>query len=215
MISASDREPSGPADPSIPRDVPDGDLANDFDDYGPDREPPSEEELHGMVFDPDNSPIEGWAVMSDAQRRELLGGDLYPGQDGDDDDAPEALEAGFTHRHGGSGAGFAAGGPLDVMLPGPDLAWHAGAARQRGLDALSDDELIGVLGAAGRLESWSAGLKLAAVAELDARRAGPDGRDGEHVADELAAALTLTGRSAGSLLELSQRLARLPQTTAL
>jgi hypothetical protein len=137
MISASDREPSGPADPPVPRDVPDGDLGGDFDDYvpDPDREPPSEEELHGMVFDPGNSPVEGWEVMSDDQRRELAGGDLYPDEDGDDDVA-EVLEAGFTHRHGGSGAGFAAGGPLDVMLPGPDLAWHAGAARQRGLGAL-------------------------------------------------------------------------------
>jgi hypothetical protein len=146
-----------------------------------------------------------------------------PGEDGEDGEladldqaaGPEALEAGFTHRHGGTGAGFTAGGPLDVLLPGPDLAWHAGAARQRGLDVLSDDELIGLLGAAGRLEAWQAELKLAVVAELDARRAAPDGREGEHVAGELAAALTLTGRSASSLLELSRRLERLPQTTAL
>jgi len=137
--------------------------------------------------------------------------------DSDESSAPEALDAGFTHRHGGTGtgAGFTAGGPLDVMLPGPDLAWHAGAARQRGLETLSDDELIGVLGATNRLEAWQAELKLAVVAELDARRARPDGREGEHVAEELAAALTLTGRSAGSLLELSRRLERLPQTTAL
>lgn len=151
-----------------------------------------------------------------------------PGLDGDPSDpddlddpvgpsAPEALEAGFIHRHGGigTGAGFTSGGPLDVLLPGSDLAWHARAARQRGLDTLSDDELIGVLGGARRLSSWSAGLELAVVTELDARRAGPDGRQGEHVAEELAAALTLTGRSAASLLELSRRLERLPQTQAL
>jgi hypothetical protein len=101
------------------------------------------------------------------------------------------------------------------MLPGPELAWHVGQARQARLGALSDDELIGVLGAARRLGSWQAELELAAVAELDARRAGPGGREGEHVAEELAAALTLTGRSAGSLLELSRRLGRLPQTAAL
>jgi hypothetical protein len=101
------------------------------------------------------------------------------------------------------------------MLPGPDLAWHLGQARQLGLAALSDDELIGVLGSARRLSSWQAELELAAVAELDARRAGPEGRDGEHVAEEIAAALTLTGRSADSLLELSRRLQRLPQTAAL
>jgi hypothetical protein len=225
MTSVPGHEPSGPAGgpgpgrsgPPGSRGGPDGGFGDDLaDDWGLDlvREPPSEEELHGVVFDPGNSPVEGWEVMSDAQRRELLGGDLYPGQDGEDG-AAEALEAGFTHRHGGTGAGFAAGGPLDVMLPGPGLAWHAGAARQRGLGALSDDELIGLLGAARRLGSWSAGLELAAVAELDARRPGPGGRQGEHVAEELAAVLTLTGRSAASLLELCRRLERLPQTTAL
>src|SRR5262249_33762422 len=77
------------------------------------------------------------------------------------------------------------------------------------------DELIGLLGGARRLSSWSAELELAAVAELDARRAGPDGGDGEHVAEEVAAALTLTSRSAGSLLELSRQLGRLPPTQVL
>ena len=129
--------------------------------------------------------------------------------------AREVLEAGFTHRFGGTGTGFSAGGPLDVMLPGPELAWHAGQARQAGLGVLSDDELIGVLGTARRLGSWQAELELAVVAELDARRADPDGREGEHVAEEVAAALTLTGRSAGTLLELSRRLERLPATRAL
>jgi len=127
----------------------------------------------------------------------------------------EALEAGFTHRYGGHGTGFTAGGPLDVMLPGPDLARHIGQARQRGLGALSDDELCGLIGAARRLSSWQAELELAAVAELDARRADPHGGDGEHVAEEVAALLTLTGRSADTLLELSRRLQRLPQTQAL
>ena len=140
-----------------------------------------------------------------------------PDDRSDPDEAvvPEALEAGFTHRHGGTGTGFAAGGPLDEMLPGPDLARHLGQARRRGLGVLSDDELCGVIDAARRLGSWQAELELAAVAELDARRAGPDGRDGEHVAEEIAAVLTLTGRSADALLELSRRLQRLPQTQAL
>jgi Domain of unknown function (DUF222) len=138
-----------------------------------------------------------------------------PPADPDAEAVPGVLEAGFTHRYGGTGTGFAAGGPLDQMLPGPDLAWYLGGARQRGLGALSDDELAGVLGAARRMCSWQAQLELAVVAELDARRAGPDGREGEHVTEEIAACLTLTGRSAGSLLELSRRLQRLPQTTAL
>src|SRR6516162_3424395 len=99
--------------------------------------------------------------------------------DPDQASAPEALEAGFTHRYGGTGTGFCAGGLLDGMLPGPDLAWHVGQARQTGLGVLSDDELIGLLGAARRLSSWQAELELAVVAELDVRRAGPDGREGE------------------------------------
>ena len=146
---------------------------------------------------------------SPPQRADLAAGDP------DETRVPEALEAGFTHRYGGTGTGFCAGGRLDQMLPGPGLAWHAGQARQGGLGALSDDELIGVLGSARRLGSWQAELELAVVAELDARRAGQDGREGEHVAEEIAAALTLTGRSAGTLLELSRRLERLPETRAL
>jgi len=129
---------------------------------------------------------------------------------------PDTLDAGFTHDHPEPGAtGFRAGGPLDAMLPGAELAWHLGAARQRGLGALSDNELIGVLAAARRVQSWQAELELAATAELDARRARPDGREGEHVDDELAAALTLTGRSAQDLLELARQLDRLPCTRAL
>jgi hypothetical protein len=128
---------------------------------------------------------------------------------------PEAYDAGFTHREGGDGDGFAAGGPLDVMLPGPDLARHVGQARRQGWGALSDDELIGVLSATQRLSSWQAEMQASVVAELDARRAGPDGREGEHVAEEVAASLTLTGRSADTLLELSRRLERLPATRAL
>ena len=126
------------------------------------------------------------------------------------------LDAGFTHRYPAPGAtGFAAGGQADQMLPGTNLAWQAAMTRRAGLGSLSDDELIGFLGAARRLASWAAALEHDATAELDARRAGPDGREGEHVAAELAAALTLTGRAAQSQLDLSRQLERLPQTRAL
>jgi hypothetical protein len=193
--------------------LPDDDFEDGYLDF--DHEPPTDEELYGVGFDPYTSPPEGWEVMSDAQRRELLGDDNYP-VDPDEDACPDLIEAGFTHRYPEPGAtGFRAGGPLDVMLPGEELAWHLGAARQRGLDQLSDDELIGFMAAARRIQSWQAALELAATAELDARRAGPDGREGEHVTDELAAALTLTGRSAEAQLELSRQLERLPHTAAL
>jgi len=171
-------------------------------------------------FDPANSPPEGWEVMTDAQRRELLGDDNYPVDASEDPDGQDRfedlIEAGFTHGYPEPGAcGFRAGGPLDVMLPGSELAWFTGGARQRGLGELSDDELIGFLAAARRGESWQAAMVLAATAELDTRRAQPDGREGEHVADELAAALTLTGRASQAQLELSRQLERLPHTAGL
>ena len=88
-----------------------------------------------------------------------------------------------------------------------------------GLGRLSDDELAGVLRASRRLSSWQAGLELTAVAELDARRIRAAARPGssrasEHVSDELAAALVLTGRSADVLLTLARDLARLPAVLA-
>jgi hypothetical protein len=136
-----------------------------------------------------------------------------------DDGTPrvtEALDAGFTRKYAGPGAtGFAGGSLLDAMLPGRDLAWHAASARRRGLATLSDNELCGVMGAARRLESWAAGLRLATVNELDTRRAGPSGRPGEHVAEEVGAVLILTPRAADDELGLARNLARVPQTRAL
>jgi hypothetical protein len=135
-------------------------------------------------------------------------------------DGPEALAAGFTHRDQVPGArGFAAGGPLDTMEPGPVLAGFADDAVDAGLADLSDDELVGVLGAARRLASRAAGIELAAVAGLEARRAAAaramnDWRQHEHVADEIAAALTLTCRAADKLLDLATGITRLPAVTA-
>src|SRR3984885_7830105 len=120
---------------------------------------------------------------------------------------------------GGPGAGqargFAAGGGLDQMLPGAELGCYLGAVRQAGFGRLSDYELCGVIAAYRRQASCDTAGDLAAIAELDARRAGPGGRPGEHVNDEIAPLLTLTGRSAADLTGLARDLARLPQTQAL
>src|SRR6266700_3132998 len=138
--------------------------------------------------------------------------------------AREVLAVGFTHKDHEPGArGFAAGGPLDVMEPGPVLAGFAGDAVDDaaggGLNALSDDELVGLMGAARRLASRAAGIELAAVAGLDSRRraharAVSDWRQAEHVADEVAVALTLTCRAAGKLVDLAGGVTRLPAVTA-
>jgi Domain of unknown function (DUF222) len=93
---------------------------------------------------------------------------------------------------------------------------------------LADDELIGVLRAWRRLESWSSAGTLAAAAELARRRpaartpagrvlaAGPGefpARLSEFISDEIAAALTVSGPAASVLLGLALDLAtRLPGT---
>jgi hypothetical protein len=172
-----------PASGAIPGDPGPGDRygGDDQADWEARWVPPSEEELCGLVPDPDTGPPDGWEFLTEAQRRALLGD---PGLDAEP--VAEALDAGFTHRFGGNGTGFCAGGPLDVMPPGGELARHVCDARLRGLAACSDGELIGVGGAAQRLESWAAEVRLSVVAELDARRAGPDGREGEHGTAALA-----------------------------
>jgi hypothetical protein len=137
----------------------------------------------------------------------------------------EVLAAGFRPRipTGSSGAssGFESGGVLDVTAPDGSLAGLADAATRDGrLSELDDDELIGVLRAWYRLESWCASGALTAIAELARRRpaeraapapagAFPD-QLSEFVVDEVAAALTLTSRAAdtqfGLALDLETRL---------
>jgi len=127
----------------------------------------------------------------------------------------EAWGAGFTHGVAGQpGPGFAAGGVLDRMLPGRELAAFTGTALGDGLHRLSDGELIGFLGAARRNTSWQQAAELAAVADLEQRRAGAGGAPGQHVADELAAALRLTPRAADALLALAGGIMRLWQVPA-
>ena len=115
--------------------------------------------------------------------------------------------------------GFAAGGPLDQMEPGPALAGVTADAAAGGLAVLDDDQLVGVLCAARRLESWAASIRLRAVADLTARRdaaaaATGDRRQADHVGDEVAAALTLTGRAADRLVSLAIGVTRLPAAAA-
>jgi hypothetical protein len=182
-------------------------------------DPPSDDELSGLIFDPDSSPPDGaeaWlADVADPVRNAYLDSVAAQAPEA----VPEAMAAGFLHRDGGRGRGFAAGGLLDAMDPGPVLAGFASDTWADGLDRLTDDELIGALCAWRRLASWSAAGEIAAVSAL-ARRRAAESRDragrrlAEHVDGELAAALTLTGRSAARLLELAAGLARLPGTAA-
>ena len=142
--------------------------------------------------------------------------------------AGESLAAGFRPRVPliplQSGCGFESGGALDTCAPSGTLAGLADAVtRDDGLADLDDDELVGVLRAWQRIESWASASGLAAVTELARRRpaAGvPPPVSGqfpeqisEFAVDEIAAALTLTSRAAGTCTALALDLEiRLPGT---
>jgi Domain of unknown function (DUF222) len=173
--------------------------------------PPDDWELCGLVADPRCGPPDGEDAWLADLPAELLFEYLAATED---PPCQEAIVAGRLPRQPGDGCGFAAGGAADELPPGPVLAGLAGDAWAAGLGRLSDDELIGVLRAARRLASWSAALELAAVTDLAARREAEAGScgPGEHVGDEIAAALTLTARAADVLLDLAVALRRLPAT---
>ena len=100
------------------------------------------------------------------------------------------------------------------MVPGVTLAGLNEQAWAAGLGALDDDELAGVLCAWRRLSSWAAAGEAAAVTEFARRRTAAGPRAIEHLDDEIAALLILTGRSASRLTGIASSLARLPQTAA-
>ena len=147
---------------------------------------------------------------------------------------PELFEAGFLPRDpgldppdlvSGPAGGFAGGGVMDTAPPCSTLAGFA--EEVTGLSGrcagASDDELVGVLRAWGRLESWAAERKLAVIAELIRRRpapgnppSGPGGMPGgwgTFCGDELAAAVAISAQAAEKTLQLAHDLAsRLPGT---
>ena len=142
------------------------------------------------------------------------------------------LDAGFLPRdavpgqQGRAGSGFTSGHAFDTSRPGPALAHalDAAAASPDGYKNLDDDELIGVLGGWARIEAWAAAGRLAAVAEVAARRppltrkeaatrGGQPAGWNKFCADEVAVALALSRRSAERMVPLARDLAtRLPLT---
>jgi hypothetical protein len=113
-------------------------------------------------------------------------------------------------------AGFAQGGASDTMAPGALLATVVDTVTGEdgaGLAGLSDDQLLGIISAARRLESRSAWTLMAAVGEF-ARRAGT-GLEGEFAADELACELHMSQQSAAGQMDFASSVARrLPKTFA-
>jgi hypothetical protein len=115
----------------------------------------------------------------------------------------------------GGAAAFAGGGFCDTMLPGSWLGEMLAEAGRGGYRGLSDDVLTGMLRGWGRQAAHSQSELAGLVAEIARRRVEQARRPGwsrvaEHVADEVAAELTLTGRSAARLLDVAHGLSRLP-----
>src|SRR6201996_5722548 len=122
------------------------------------------------------------------------------------------------------GAGFEAGGVLDESAPSASLAGRTDAAtRTSRLAELDDDELIGLMRAWRRLESWCDAGLLATIAELARRRPAertapaPPGQFpaqvSEFASDEVAAALKVSAQTAVTFSDLAHDLApRLPAT---
>ncbi|HEY2575805.1 MAG TPA: DUF222 domain-containing protein [Streptosporangiaceae bacterium] len=165
-------------------------LADYLAAIGDDLEPPGE--CEAFLHDPDiESPAE---------------------QDGPTTSDDELI----THDGTGPGGpGFESGSVLDLMPPGPVLIRALDDVERQGLDQLSDNELAGVILAFRRLESRGAAGMLAGVAELDRRRqATGDWRVTKHIDGEMAILLTMTRRSASTLLEFAASLSRLPATAA-
>jgi hypothetical protein len=109
--------------------------------------------------------------------------------------------------------GFTADGRADTMAPGPLLAMvldTVAGPDGAGLAGLSDDQLIGFLSGARRMESRLAWAKMAALAEFASRP-----RRQDFAADEIAAAFRLAWLSAAGEIGYAQTVARrLPVTFA-
>jgi hypothetical protein len=109
--------------------------------------------------------------------------------------------------------GFAADGRADTMAPGPLLAMvldTVAGPDGAGLAGLSDDQLIGFLSGARRMESRLAWAKMAALAEFASRP-----RRQDFAADEIAAAFRLAWLSAAGEIGYAETVARrLPVTFA-
>jgi Domain of unknown function (DUF222) len=138
-------------------------------------------------------------------------GQAAPGQPGGDSPVP---------RRPAQAAGFADGGPADVLAPGPGLAGllHAVTGGDgTALTALTDTEVLGVIAAGRRMASWAAWAETAALAEFGRRRAAAGEPSGisRGAADEVGWKTRMSWQSAGARMARACAAAeRLPGTLA-
>ncbi|HUD38609.1 MAG TPA: hypothetical protein VMR14_17040, partial [Streptosporangiaceae bacterium] len=180
-------------------------LARDGLDWlGPEPEEPTDAELFGLCPDLLAGPPDGsdaWLADLSAPELEALAEAWAAANLA----GAGPIGAGFTRDLPTETAeGFACGGPLDLLEPGRVLAGFVADACGAGLRQLPDDHLVGLLLASRRLSAWQAGIELAAIAELDARRRKTTPRSTsatyDHITAEVAAALVLASHPAEELL---------------
>jgi hypothetical protein len=149
MLPPTDPPPAGAGRPGEPSPGPDEDsdlvlpwLAEPADEELTGLAEPTDEELAGLVEPTD----EELAVLDERLDAELarlwLDPDAARGDGCADWDLGDGLPGGETGLFGG---GFAEGGVLDQLGPGPTLAGFSQGVLDAGLGAQSDDELVGVL----------------------------------------------------------------------
>ncbi len=163
----------------------------------------------------DPEPFSGWEPDDPEPEGS---GSLPGGQDGPGDEVLEGAEQGLFVSLPAEEltlAGFCQDGQADTMAPGPLLATvlHAVVGQDgSGLAQLSEDQLIGVISAARRLQSRAAWTEMAAMAEFATRRAATQPG---FAADELAAEFRQPWQSAAAQIDYAQAVAkRLPRTFA-
>jgi hypothetical protein len=128
-----------------------------------------------------------------------------------------------------SGSGFGQDGTADQLRPGPVLATlvHAATSNQQVLASLPDDDLIGIIRAARKMESLIAWAQLTAIREFATRPGSPtaarrtsaapcpDPAVREFAADELTGPLTMTWQGAAGEIGYARTVAgRLPHCFA-
>src|SRR6202453_1409889 len=142
-----------------------------------------------------------------------------PRQDPSETETETETETGAGRPAEGA-AGFADGGAADVMAPGPVLAGLVASVTSPDgsvLGTLTDEEVLGGLGAVQRLAAWAAWGELVTLAEILRRPPGALARPaGERVAAEEASWSTteLWARMLDQAYLAVTVAARLPHTLA-
>ena len=199
---------------------------------GDEPEPPDPDEE--FFNDPDHGPPGVWEELAPevlaaraaeaAEEAALRARLIAAGLDGD------AHRRGAPPRPGipeGPAAGFGQGCPLDALAPSTALSGLADAAsgQDRAFTDVTDDQLMGLIGARQRLAGRQQWELLACVGEFLRRRPDPSSAPpaaggmpavwDEHAGADLAAQLHLTPGAAEGLLSLAHDLSvKLPRTGA-